>query len=174
MARILRLLDIWLARLMRWFIISALVLMLVLVALGIFVRLIPLFSMSGYDEVIEWLIAWMTFIGMVALWREGSLFRVELISFLGAPKLTRTVHLLAHMLMLAFAVIFAVEGWNFASGATETMPFLLVSKQPWYAAMPISGALTIVYGLVGVVRSLRALRPEVAPILNGPPSASSS
>lgn len=59
--------DRALAGLLRYAVIAMLAVILVLVALGVFVRLVPLFSMSGYDEVIELLIVWLTFVGAVAL-----------------------------------------------------------------------------------------------------------
>ncbi|HEX2727007.1 MAG TPA: TRAP transporter small permease, partial [Beijerinckiaceae bacterium] len=133
--------------------------MLVLLALGIFVRLVPVFSMSGYDEVIELLVAWTVFVGAVALWREGSLFKVELIDLLGSARLARAADLVARLLMLAFAVVFLVEGWEFTVGSIETMPFLFVSKQPWYAAMPVAGALMTAYGIAGVVQWWFGRRP---------------
>jgi TRAP-type C4-dicarboxylate transport system permease small subunit len=145
-------LDRGIAFLIRWFVIIALMAMLVLLALGIFVRLVPVFSMSGYDEVIEFLVVWMVFVGAVALWREGTLFKVELIHVVGSARLVRTTDLLARLLMLAFAIAFLVEGWEFTAGSIETMPFLFVSKQPWYAAMPVAGVLMTAYGIAGVAR----------------------
>ena len=62
MVRALTALDRGVVFLIRWFVVLALMAMLVLLALEIFVRLVPVFSMSGYDEVIEFLVAW-TFFG---------------------------------------------------------------------------------------------------------------
>ncbi len=33
-------------------------------------------KLPGYDEIVELLFIWMTFLGAVALWREGALYRV--------------------------------------------------------------------------------------------------
>jgi TRAP-type C4-dicarboxylate transport system permease small subunit len=162
MVRALTALDRGLVFLIRWFVVLALMAMLVLLALGIFVRLVPVFSMSGYDEVIEFLVAWTVFLGAVALWREGTLFKVELVNLLGSAPLMRVANLLARGLMLAFAIIFLVEGWKFTAGSIETMPFLFVSKQPWYAAMPVAGLLMTVYGVAGVVQWWFARQPVPA------------
>jgi TRAP-type C4-dicarboxylate transport system permease small subunit len=151
--RLLAALDAGVALVIRWFVVLALLAMLVLLALGIFVRLVPVFSMSGYDEIIELLVAWTVFVGTVALWRESGLFKVELVQLLGSARLMRVADLASRLLMLAFAVIFMIEGWKFATGSTETMPFLFVSKQPWYAAMPVAGLLMTAYGIAGVVQS---------------------
>ena len=95
MVRALTALDRGVVFLIRWFVVLALVAMLVLLALGIFVRLVPVFSMSGYDEVIEFLVAWTVFLGAVSLWREGTLFKVELVNLLGSVPLMRLANLLA-------------------------------------------------------------------------------
>jgi TRAP-type C4-dicarboxylate transport system permease small subunit len=151
---ILTALDRLLARVLRLFVIFAIALTLVLISLGVIARVFPFFSMSGYDEVIEWLIAWLTFAGAVALWREGSLFRVDMIVFLSSGVLRRMIAVVAQALMLLFAVVFTWKGYEFAADTIETMPFLYVSKIPWYAAMPVCGALMVVYAAAGLVRAI--------------------
>ena len=163
MLRLLMVLDAGVAFAIRWAVVLALVATLVLLALGIFVRLVPVFSMSGYDEIIELLVAWTVFVGAVALWRESGLFKVELVHLLGSARLTRVADLASRLLMLAFAIIFMIESWKFAAGSTETMPFLFVSKQPWYAAMPVAGLLMTAYGIAGVVQSWSARRASAEP-----------
>ena len=155
--------DRTLARLLRYAVIAMLAVILVLVALGVFVRLVPLFSMSGYDEIVELLTVWLTFVGAVALWREGALFRVDLLAPALPPRLGRAVEVAARLLMLLFALVFTYKGWTFTAGAIETTPFLGVSKQPWFAAMPVCGALMVVYALAGVVVAVRAPAPDRSP-----------
>ena len=134
--------------------IAALAITLVLITLGVVARVVPVFSMSGYDEVIEWLIAWMTFVGTIALWRQGLLFRVDFVSFLHSRRAVKYANILVRLLMLLFAVVFTWKGWEFAAESIETMPFLLFSKIPWYASMPVCGAFMIVYALVDLIRSV--------------------
>ena len=164
LARILAPIDRLVAALLRWLVILALAGVLVLIALGILARSLPVFTMSGYDEVIELLVAWMTFAGGVALWREGTLFRVDLAGLLPWPALTIALDLLVRLLMLTFALVFTYEGWIFTAQSIETMPFLLVSKQPWYAAMPVSGALMTAYAVAALLRPRRQPVPETAPV----------
>lgn len=143
---------------LRAFVIAALVITLVLITLGVIARVVPVFSMSGYDEVIEWLIAWMTFAGTIALWRQGLLFRVDLISMLRSPLIVKWVNVLSRILMLLFAVVFTWKGWQFAVDSIETMPFLFVSKIPWYASMPVCGAFMIVYAIIDLIRTVLGIR----------------
>jgi TRAP-type C4-dicarboxylate transport system permease small subunit len=139
---------------LRAFVIAALAIILVLITLGVIARVVPVFSMSGYDEVIEWLIAWMTFAGTIALWRQGLLFRVDLISMLPSPLTVKWVNVLTRILMLLFAVVFTWKGWQFAVNSIETMPFLFISKIPWYASMPVCGAFMIVYAIIDLIRTV--------------------
>ncbi len=148
-------LDRALAALLRALVIAALILILVLITLGVLVRLVPLFSMSGYDEVIEFLVAWMTFAGTIALWRQGLLFRIDLLVFLPPGLALRGLQVLSRLLMLVFALVFTWKGWEFTAGSIETMPFLFVSKIPWYASMPVCGAFMVVYALTDLVRTMR-------------------
>jgi TRAP-type C4-dicarboxylate transport system permease small subunit len=160
--KVLAELDRLFAAFLRAFVIAALTLTLVLITLGVIVRVMPVFSMSGYDEVIEWLIAWMTFAGTIALWRQGLLFRIDLISMLPSRLAVRSINVLTQVLMLVFAVIFTWKGWEFAVDSTETMPFLFVSKIPWYASMPVCGAFMIVYAITNLVRTALGI-----PVLSG-------
>jgi len=139
---------------LRGFVITALVLILILITLGILARVVPVFSMSGYDEVIEWLIAWMTFAGTIALWRQGSLFSINLISMLPSRAAVKWINVLSRILMLIFAFIFTWKGWDFAVNSIETMPFLFISKIPWYASMPVCGAFMIVYASIDLIRTV--------------------
>lgn len=152
MTEVLAGLDRAVAAILRSFVILALATILILIALGIVARTVPVFSMSGYDEIIELLIVWITFIGMVALWRESALFRIDLSVFVKSQTAVRVLDGTAKVLMLIFAVVFTVKGWQFTAGSIETMPFLFVSKQLWYAAMPVCGFLAVIYAMAALVR----------------------
>ena len=86
--------------------------------------------------------------------REGILFRVDLVSFMRPGPTSRALAALAQALGLLFAVVFTLKGYEFAIDTIETTPFLAVSKVPWYAAMPVCGALMVVYAVAGLVRTL--------------------
>lgn len=148
--------------LLRAFVIAVIAAILVLITLGVVARIVPVFSMSGYDEIIEWLVAWMTFAGAVALWREGSLFSIDIVASFSSGWVTKVINIAARLLMLLFAVVFAWKGYEFTAGTMETMPFLFISKMPWYAAMPVCGAFMVIYGLIGLYRAV-TVDPSVQP-----------
>lgn len=137
---------------LRWFAILALALLLVLLTLGVIARAVPVFSMSGYDEVVEFLMAWMTFLVAVLLWRNGTLFRADALPSFLPVAVNRVLRVVILVAMLAFAVIYTAYGYKFAANATEAMAFFTSSKKPWYFALPVSGVLMIAYSVAALCR----------------------
>jgi len=129
-----------------------------LLALGVVVRVFPVIPLAGYDEVVELLMAWMTFLGAAVLWGEGSLYRVDVLTNRLGPQAGRVVRLGVLLVSLVFAVILTLEGWRVAVLSAETTPFLRFPKSIAYASMPVAGAIMMGYTLVGIGRALLGLR----------------
>lgn len=142
-------------RVCRWGVCACFLGLFLLLSLGIVQRMVPFIKLSGYDELIELLFVWMTFLGSVALWREGSLYRVEIIDSLLGPKSRRALDVLIQAAMLSLAAMLAAKGWEFLLAAGETTPFLQLDKTYWYAAIPVCGALMTIYSVVALWRALR-------------------
>jgi TRAP-type C4-dicarboxylate transport system permease small subunit len=155
-------LDAALATAMRWFVIACFLGLFVLLVLGIVQRSVPALKVPGYDELIELLFVWLTFIGAAALWREGALYRVGMLDRLLPAPARRAVALLVHLLMLLVLWVFAFKGWEFATQSGETTPFLQVDKIWWYAAIPVAGCVMTAYNLSALWRLLRHPMPEAA------------
>lgn len=119
----------------------------VLLLLGVFVRSVPLFSMAGYDELVELLVAWGMFLGAAVLWREGAHFRVDSLVRALLPRIAWIIDGVVCVLALAFAVVFASQGFWFAMGTTEMTAFFAVAKSAWYASMPVAGILMVLAAL---------------------------
>jgi TRAP-type C4-dicarboxylate transport system permease small subunit len=135
-------------------VILALVAMLALLALGVLVRTFPVIPLAGYDEIVELLMAWMTFLGAAVLWGEGSLYRVDVLTNRLGPQVGRIVRLGVLLVSLVFAVILTREGWRVATLSAETTPFLRFPKSIAYASMPVAGAIMMGYAAVGIGRAL--------------------
>ena len=75
-------------------VILAMVAMLALLALGVAIRTFPVIPipLAGYDEIVELLMAWMTFLGAAVLCGEGSLYRVDVLIGLRLHALRRPDH----------------------------------------------------------------------------------
>lgn len=149
------LLDRLVAAACRWLVIGCLLGLFALLTLGIVQRGVPVFKIAGYDELIELLFGWMTFAGALALWREGALYRVDMIDR-ALPRPARLVlAALIHLAMLGVAAMLALKGWDFLQMAGETTPYLQIDKSYWYAAIPVCGAVMAVYSLAALLRTLR-------------------
>ncbi|MDP3937881.1 MAG: TRAP transporter small permease [Deltaproteobacteria bacterium] len=151
--------DRWVQRGARAAVILALVGITVLLTLGILVRTFPSLSLAGYDEIVELLVAWMTFLGAALIWREGSLYRVEVLADRLPRRLAWVVALFVRLLMLLFAVVLTFEGWRVAVLSAETTPFLRFPKSLSYASMPVAGLLMIAYAVSGIWQALTGPRP---------------
>lgn len=139
----------------RWGVCACFLGLFVLLSLGILQRMLPLFKVPGYDELVELLFIWMTFLGALALWREGTLYRVDLLERMLDASGRRVLESLIHLSMLAIAAILSWAGWDFLRQSGETTPFLQVDKMWWYAAIPVCGTLMCVYSVVAVWRAVR-------------------
>ena len=152
---LLRRLDRAVAATCRWTVLTCFFGLFLLLSLGILQRLLPFIKLSGYDEMVELLFIWMTFIGSVALWREGALYRVEAIDRLLKPRARQALAVLTSIAMLALAAVLALKGWDFLVESGETTPFLQIDKAYWYAAIPVCGTLMSIYSLAALWRALR-------------------
>lgn len=146
----LQLADSMIARLCRWGVVGGLLGLFFLLLLAVFVRFMPLLPISGYDELVELLVIWLTMLGALALWREGALYRVTLVETSLPLGLRRVARIAQQLLMLAFALLLLVWGMEFLFLAGETTPFLGADKSWWYAALPGPGAVMVVYSLAGL------------------------
>ncbi len=155
MTSVLRAIDRAIGAVCKWGVIGALLGLFFLLLLGVVIRIVPVLPISGYDEVVELFVVWMTMLGAVALWREGGLYRVVVIEEMTPPPVRRAITLLHHVLMLAFALVLLVKGMEFVRDAGETTPFLGIDKTYWYLALPVPGALMAIYSIVHLWRTLR-------------------
>ena len=139
----------------KWGVIGCLLGLFFLLLIAVIVRMVPVLAISGYDEVVEWLFAWMTFLGALALWREGSLYRVVMLEHLLPPLGQRILEVVINLAMLAFALTLAVYGFDFMRMSGETTPFLRLEKGWWYAAIPVCASVMALYSLVWLWRVVR-------------------
>ena len=155
--------DAFVATALRWFVVGCLLGLFVLLTLGIVQRSVPALKLPGYDELIELLFAWLTFMGTAALWREGALYRVGALARLLPSGARRVVGIGINLLLLILLWVFVDKGWEFASQSGETTPFLQADKIWWYAAIPVSGVIMTAYHLAALWRLLFHPMPDVAP-----------
>lgn len=126
-----------------------------LLGLAIVLRLVPLFTIPGYDEIVEWLFIWLVMLTSLALWREGSLYRVVMFEDMLPAGGRKALEIAINLAMLGFALTLAVYGLEFMQMSGETTPFLRLDKAWWYAAIPLCAGFMALYSLAWLWRVIR-------------------
>jgi TRAP-type C4-dicarboxylate transport system permease small subunit len=126
-------------------------LMVVLVAdvfLGVWSRYVMRATFQWYDEVARLCFVWMIFLGAALAVRRGAHFRLHLlIDRFGAGN-RRRLDLLVAVIVVAFAAVLVAGGIAIAPLARRQVTDALEISMLWfYAALPVGGALMIVFAL---------------------------
>jgi len=138
--------DRVLALILRWGSILCLIGLVILVAAGVIVRFIPVFSMGWADEIVEFGFAWMVFLVAAALWRGKSHFRVDLLpEWLTGSKAGRVLEISLSLLALIFFLVFTYQGGVLSIKATDRSPVLEFPRYFWYGVIPLSGVIITGY-----------------------------
>jgi TRAP-type C4-dicarboxylate transport system permease small subunit len=127
------------------------VLMAVLVAdvfLGVWSRYVMRATFQWYDEVARLCFVWMIFLGAAVAVRRGAHFRLHLlIDKLGAAA-RRRVDLVVTLVLIGFAAVLVMGGIAIAPLARRQVTDSLEISMLWfYGALPVGGALMIVFAL---------------------------
>ena len=142
---------------LHWICVICFALLFLLLSGNVFVRFFPVTAFFWFDEVVEWMFAWMVFFGAAALWARDDHFRLDWIS----TKLKGTAHghLLAafvEILSLIFVAIFFYQAFRLTSLAKDWTPVFNVPRACLYVCMPISGAIMVGYSAKNVLREISA------------------
>jgi len=157
---LLRVADALLARAIRGGVIGGLVLIQALLTFNVVARFVPSVTTVWTEEIIELLFAWVVFVGGALLYRQGVLFRVELVEEALPRSWRRPLNLVIQACMLAFAVLLMTQGWLFTRETFVDSPFLHIRKVPWHAALPAGGLLFTVYAVAGLWNAFRGGQVE--------------
>jgi TRAP-type transport system small permease protein len=126
-------------------------LMVVLVAdvfLGVWSRYVMHATFQWYDEVARLCFVWMIFLGAAAAVRRGAHFRLHLLIDRFAPATRRRVDLLVTLIVIAFAAVLVAGGIAILPVARRQVTDSLEISMLWfYGALPVGGALMIVFAL---------------------------
>lgn len=155
MTNFLRSIDRQFAKFLKYFAIACFLGLFILLGLAVMVRTFPIFVISGYDEIVELLFAWLIFVTTVALWREGALYRVTVVEDILPAKFQPVLEVVIQICMLTFALILVIYGLRFVEMSNEITPFLQIDRTYWYSSLPICGVFMTLYSAIGLARSLR-------------------
>ena len=156
---ILSALDIVLIRVLRAICVTCFSLLLLLLAGNVFVRYFPVAAFYWFDEVVEWLFAWMVFFGAAALWTRDEHFKLEWIS--DKIKGTRTGHIVTiglEIISFFFLFIFFYQATRLTFLAKDWTPVFNVPRRYLYICMPLSGFIMVTYSIRNILREITSFR----------------
>ena len=133
--------------------------MVVLVAdvfLGVWSRYVLQATFQWYDEVARLCFVWMVFLGAASAVRRGAHFRLHLLIDRFGPRLRRANDLLVGLLVVVFGGVLVAGGVAMWPVARRQVTDSLELSMLWfYAALPVGGALMILFSLPHLWRMAR-------------------
>ena len=134
-------------------------LMVVLVAdvfLGVWSRYVLQATFQWYDEVARLCFVWMVFLGAASAVRRGAHFRLHLLIDRFGPRLRRANDLLVGLLVVVFGGVLVAGGVAMWPVARRQVTDSLELSMLWfYGALPVGGALMILFSLPHLWRMAR-------------------
>lgn len=128
-----------------------LLLMVVLVAdvfLGVFSRYVLQATFGWYDEVARLCFVWIIFLGAAVAVRRRLHFRMHLLIDRFRPGARRIAERVAVLAVIAFGAVLVAGGVAMAPIAHRQVTDALEISQLWFfGALPVGGALMIVFAL---------------------------
>ena len=126
---------------------------------GVFLRYVMTWISATFDlptvrffwveEVGEWSLAWLTFIGAALGVRRGTHFAVYLLIDRFPVNLRKMVLAMQCLLIVAFGALVAVFGWQVAELNSQSFSPALGLNLRWpYLSSVVGGVLMVVYGLI--------------------------
>lgn len=152
--------DHYLGQVLRAVPIACLAALFVLIFINVIARTFQLAGFAWFDEVIKGLFAWMVFIGAAALWRERDHFQVLWLSEILSTNTSRRLQIVVVLLGLCFVAVMTWYGASLTMKANAQTPILAMPTMLFYAAIPISGTVMIVYSLADLFRLLKQKDPS--------------
>ncbi len=134
-------------------------LMVVLVAdvfLGVWSRYVMQATFQWYDEVARLCFVWMVFLGAASAVRRGAHFRLHLLIDRLGPRLRRATDLVVALLVVVFGGVLVAGGVAMWPVARRQVTDSLELSMLWfYAALPVGGALMILFSVPHLWRMAR-------------------
>ena len=110
-----------------------------------------------FDEVVEWMFAWMVFFGATALWARDEHFKLEWINEkIKETPLGHLVAMVLELISLFFLLVFFYQALRLTLLAKDWTPVFNVSRRYLYVCMPISGIIMVGYSIRNVLREMLA------------------
>ena len=133
---------------------------------GVFLRYVMTWVSARFDlpsirffwveEVGEYSLAWLTFIGAAVGIRRGTHFAVHIVTERFPPPLRRAVTLGHYVLLTGFGALLTVYGWEVAELNSQSFSPALDLNLRWlYLSAVVGGVLMVIYSMAGLVDAWR-------------------
>jgi TRAP-type C4-dicarboxylate transport system permease small subunit len=154
LVRILKGIDSTLVAVLKWLTIGLTVAITLIISADVFLRYVPLTTLTWKEEVIELCFAFMVFFGAAAVWIAKGHFSVGdfLTKRIKGERAKAAYQLLLELITLAFAVLFFKYSMDLVNRAYEMTSVLNIPKKYIYCCMPASSLIMICYSIVFVAR----------------------
>ena len=112
------------------------------------------------EEIGEYALAWLTFIGAAIGIRRGTHFAVHILTERLAPPLRRAITAAHCVLLVAFGGLVAIYGWQVSELNSQSYSPALDLNLRWlYLAAVVGGILIVIYSLAALADALRGEAP---------------
>jgi TRAP-type C4-dicarboxylate transport system permease small subunit len=126
--------------------------------LGVFSRYVMVRTFTWYDEIARGCFVWLTFLGAAVGVKRRAHFRLHIVVDRLSPRLRQVTVLLLPLVVIVFASVLIQQGLVFLElGKFQQTPVMGLSKMWIYVAIPIGGALMILYSLGPLWSAIRGL-----------------
>jgi TRAP-type C4-dicarboxylate transport system permease small subunit len=141
--------------------------------IGVFLRYVVTWVSARFDlpsvrffwveEIGEYSLAWLTFIGAAIGIARGTHFAVHIVTDRLPWPVRRAIAFGQHALLIAFGALLAVFGWQVSELNSQSYsPALDLNLRSLYLSSVVGGVLIIVYSAAGLLDVLRAPKPPAA------------
>lgn len=126
--------------------------------LGVFSRYVMVRTFTWYDEIARGCFVWLTFLGAAVGVKRRAHFRLHIVVDRLSPRLRQVTVFLLPLVVIIFASVLIQQGLVFLElGKFQQTPVMGLSKMWIYVAIPIGGALMILYSLGPLWSAIRGL-----------------
>lgn len=147
-----------LSNVVEWVCMALMVVLSIDLFLGVFSRYVMVRTFTWYDEIARGCFVWLTFLGAAVGVKRHAHFRLHIVVDRLSPRLRQATVFLFPLVVIIFAGVLIQQGLVFLElGKFQQTPVMGLPKTWIYVAIPIGGALMILYSLGPLWRAIRGL-----------------
>jgi TRAP-type C4-dicarboxylate transport system permease small subunit len=141
-----------------WICMVLMVILSIDLLLGVFSRYVMVRTFTWYDEIARGCFVWLTFLGAAVGVKRQAHFRLHILVDRLSPRLRQATVIFLPLVVIIFAGVLIQQGLVFLElGKFQQTPVMGLPKTWIYVAIPIGGALMILYSLGPLWRAIRGL-----------------